>query len=165
MQAGCIPHRPGETQRLQAGRTVAAWMKLEGTEVGGTPPGVWQEGWMKGSLELENGSGLAVCVHAGGERGRCREQTWAWSRPGRRRAEDERLLQAHGHFDFIQFKIQARGKRWALALVYIKEVLSTDFSYLYFTLMPRLKKNLRMLMSAEKEMSSVLLHLTDADKR
>lgn len=64
-------------------------MRLGGTEVGGTSPGAWQERWMEGSLELSTGSGLASCVHVGGERGRCREQTWAWSRPAWRRAEDE----------------------------------------------------------------------------
>lgn len=62
-------------------------MRLEDTEVRGTTPGAWQEGWMEGSLELETGSGLAVCVRAGGERGRCREQTWAWNKPGWRREE------------------------------------------------------------------------------
>lgn len=49
MWAGCTPHQPERTRWLQAGRTGAAWMRLGGTEEGGTTPGAWQEGWMEGS--------------------------------------------------------------------------------------------------------------------
>lgn len=87
MRAGCTPRRPERT-RLQAARTGAAWVGPQGTEVGGTTPGAWQEQWMEGSWRLQTGSGLAACVRAAGERGRCKEETWAWSRPGWRRAED-----------------------------------------------------------------------------
>lgn len=53
---------------------------------------------MEGSVELE--TGVAACVHAGGVRGRCREETWAWSKPGWRR-----VLISPGTFTvcFIQF--------------------------------------------------------------
>lgn len=46
---------------------------------------------MGGSFEMETGSGVAVAVyvHAGEVRGRCREQTLAWSKPGWRRAEGD----------------------------------------------------------------------------
>lgn len=66
-------------------------MRLESTEMGGTPPGAWGEGWIvrEGSVELEYGSGLAARVRAGGVRGRCKEETWAWCRPGWRTAEEE----------------------------------------------------------------------------
>lgn len=95
MWAACIPRPPERTQRRQAGRTGPAWMRAEGTGVGGTTPGAWQERWMEGRLDL--GSGLAVCARAGGGRGICRGDTWAWSRPGRRRAEDEHTKRGARH--------------------------------------------------------------------
>lgn len=87
-RAGCTPHRPERTRWLRAARTGAAWVGLGDTEVRCTTPGAWLERWMEGSWGLRTGSGLVACARAGGERGRCREQTWAWSRPGWRRAED-----------------------------------------------------------------------------
>lgn len=59
--------------------------------------------------------------------------------------ETEGQLRARKQFDFIQLidLITAPGE--------LKEALGTDCSCVYFTLMPRLKKNLRMLMSAEEE--------------